>query len=189
MPKSKNYDCIDNYNVRYKEIPGCDFVYYVTEDGRVWSTTRKNGIERFMKLQTQDGYKSVGLTIGGKRVSKRVHRLVADAFIENPEKKPYINHKDGDRSNNHFENLEWCTQKENVNHAISVLGKWANSEKQKMAASKQGKSLRKLDFETAKKIREEYKLGCTSGNKLSKKYGLSKPCILKIIHNKSYKEP
>lgn len=183
------HDSIDNYNVQYKEIKGMDETYYITVDGRVWTNSRKNGIERFMKSHmTKDGYISIGLKENGKQKQFRVHRLVAQAFIPNPENKPYINHIDGDRTNNNISNLEWCTQKENVRHSINVLKHWSQSEKQSEASRKTGKMNRKLDFETAEKIRKEYRCGGISSIKLSQKYNLSKPCILRIIHNKSYKE-
>lgn len=157
MPVNKRYDSIINYGVMYKKLDGYDFDYYITADGRVWTDSRKNGIEHFMKQhKTKDGYMSVGL------------------------------YKDGDKSNNNVENLEWCTQKENVSHAITVLNHWSNTEKQLEAASIQGKKNRKLTMETARKIRKEYESGEGTSISLSKKYGLSKPCILKILHYKSY---
>lgn len=189
MSQDKKHDSIKNYGVIYKQIPGYDFDYYITTDGRVWTNQRKNGIERFMKFQVhKDNYLHVGLYQNGKQKIKRVHRLVAEAFIPNPDGKPYINHKDGNRQNNDVSNLEWCTQAENVRHSISVLGKWSNSDRQREKASEIGKKNRKLDMDTAKKIREEYASGSTSSLKLSRKYGLSKPCVLRILHNESYKE-
>ena len=65
-------------------------------------------------------YLSVYLTNGKKENTQRVHRLVAEAFIPNPEEKPMVNHIDGDKNNNSVENLEWCTSKENNNHAIKM---------------------------------------------------------------------
>ena len=64
-------------------------------------------------LNHNSGYLQVGVSIYGKRVTKLVHRLIAQAFIPNPEELPQINHKDSDRTNNNVSNLEWCTPKYN----------------------------------------------------------------------------
>lgn len=66
------------------------------------------------------GYYRIGLTNNGKQRLVFVHRLVAAAFISNPENKPYINHKDCNRLNNNVNNLEWCTQSENVRYAYAL---------------------------------------------------------------------
>lgn len=64
------------------------------------------------------GYYLVTLVHEGKRKNCFIHRLVATAFIDNPENKPMVNHIDGDKTNNHINNLEWCTAKENSVHAV-----------------------------------------------------------------------
>lgn len=170
-----------------KPINGYDGMYWITSSGKVWTNYHRNGLERFLNpIKRKDGYLYVNLNKNKKMKVYRVHRLVAEHFIDNPNSKPYVNHIDGTRTNNDVSNLEWCTQKENVHHAIYTLNKWSNSDKQRKSASKLGISKRKLTFETAEKIREEYQIGGTSSLKLSRKYGLSKPCILKILHRKSY---
>lgn len=87
--------------------------YLVFDDGRVWS----NKSNKFLKpAYTQSGYASVELfnDHGSKR--KLVHRLVAEAFLPNPQMLPQINHKDENPRNNHLNNLEWCTAKYNMHY-------------------------------------------------------------------------
>ena len=73
----------------------------------------------FLKGQiNKEGYKSVILCKNGKVKSFKVHRLVAEAFIPNPEGKPEVNHKDYNRSNNTDSNLEWMTRAENFNYSL-----------------------------------------------------------------------
>lgn len=109
-----------------KDIPGYEDKYAVTEDGRVWSYEKKvslpNGavrirLARFLKpsYRGKKGklYKVVELSY--KAFS--VHRLVAIVYIPNPHNYPQVNHKDGDKFNNHADNLEWCTQQQNSRHA------------------------------------------------------------------------
>ena len=76
-------------------------------------TYLKNGRILKQYLNHNSGYLQVGVSIDGKRVTKLVHRLIAQAFIPNPEELPQINHKDSDRTNNNVSNLEWCTPKYN----------------------------------------------------------------------------
>ena len=88
--------------------------YEVFEDGRVYSHFR----DRFLKIQhNRNGYCYVTLYRDRKPKMFFVHRLVAICFIENPENFPHINHKDGNKENNHWRNLEWCTPLQNNVHA------------------------------------------------------------------------
>lgn len=97
--------------------------YYVTDDGRVYSRNPyHNPAARIkqIKLRTDtNGYVSVILS--GQK-GRRVHRLVAEAFIPNPENKPCVNHKNGNKSDNRVENLEWVTKSENELHKYRHLG-------------------------------------------------------------------
>ena len=67
-----------------------------------------------------NGYYRVNMTLNGKSRLHSIHRLVALAFLENPENKPQVNHKFGDKENNQAENLEWATQPENARHAVAT---------------------------------------------------------------------
>lgn len=89
-------------------------VYQVSTLGRVISFTRKGS--RILKPFQKHGYLYVALTRNGKRNDFRVHRLVAEAFIPNPDNLPEVNHKDEDKTNNRVDNLEWITPKENANY-------------------------------------------------------------------------
>ena len=92
-----------------KEIDGYNGYYHIDELGNVYS------INCILKKQLINGYEVVFLAKNGVKTKKRVHKLVANAFIPNPENKPCIDHIDGNRSNNNVTNLRWCTIKENNN--------------------------------------------------------------------------
>jgi len=123
----------------WKDIKGFEGLYQVSNLGRVKSlereTIRKDGSklpikERILKPQKGLGYLRVALCKGsGKGKLFFVHRLVCEAFHENTENKPCVNHIDENKINNVASNLEWCTYKENLNHgtrnakAAKALGK------------------------------------------------------------------
>ena len=102
----------------WKPIKGYEGLYEVSNMGRVKSL--HYGKERIMSTpDDSSGYKRVKLT---KQITKgkQVHRLVAEAFIPNPMNLLVVNHLDGDKHNNCVSNLEWCSNKENTNHAIKT---------------------------------------------------------------------
>lgn len=128
---------------QWKPIKGYEGFYEISNFGRVKSIKRvvtsktKNGKpstkmlkERILSLQkSTNGYVQVGLSKEKEVRIYRVHRLVADAFIANPDNLPEVNHIDEDRTNNNADNLEWCTHEYNNNYG----NKPAKGEKNGMA--------------------------------------------------------
>lgn len=111
----------------WKSVAGYEGLYEVSNFGRVRALARtitdKNGRvsnikERMMKQPLSNtGYHHTALTKNKVLTTTNVHRLIAEAFIPNPDNKPCVNHIDGDKSNNSITNLEWVTHRENMEHA------------------------------------------------------------------------
>lgn len=89
--------------------------YYITEFGNVFNT-KSNTVLTW--CDNGNGYKYVAIKVDGKMKNKTIHRLVAETFIPNPNNLPQVNHKDGNKNNNHVSNLEWITARDNNQHAI-----------------------------------------------------------------------
>ena len=107
-----------NYVTRY------GYHYYATDDGHIYSEHLKRNISEYFD---KDGYKKVRLSNGdGSRKVFSVHRLILETFCPNPNSSNLqVNHIDGNKTNNCISNLEWCTCKENINHAYN-LGLYSN---------------------------------------------------------------
>lgn len=106
----------------WRDVVGYEGMYQVSSFGRVYSIARRCGYRsavngRFLKPSSRKGYLCYGLCKGGRKTEHCAHRLVAIAFIDNPENKPQINHIDNNPSNNNVKNLEWCTVYENSLHS------------------------------------------------------------------------
>jgi hypothetical protein len=101
-------------------IKGFEKKYSVTRDGCVFS--HFHGRKTMLKpLKNRGGYLFVNLFISNdKYQNRRIHRLVAEIFLKNPQNKETVNHIDGDKTNNKISNLEWNTMQENMKHAIST---------------------------------------------------------------------
>jgi hypothetical protein len=112
----------------WKPIRSYEDVYFVSDDG-ILARCFKNGKTTVVAQAINRGYKRVCLSKNNVRRNFSVHRLVAQAFIRNPSKKPCINHKDGNKFNNAVQNLEWSTYSENNAHAYRNGLKTASGEK------------------------------------------------------------
>ena len=111
----------------WKDIEGYENKYQISNLGNVksletWTGDKYIWREKILKNMVYgNGYYYVCLSKNGKVKKYKVNRLVAQAFIPNPDNKPFTNHIDGDKLNNNVDNLEWCTQSENMKHA-SMIG-------------------------------------------------------------------
>lgn len=133
------------------------------------------------KRYTKDGYIQYVLLRNGKSYTKRAHRLVAEAFIDNPENKETVNHVNGNKTDNYYKNLEWATKKEQMRHAYDL------GLKKPMQGNMNYNHI--LTEQQVIEIRKSYKphdkeFGMKA---LAKKYGVSEPTINRVVHNRSYK--
>lgn len=106
----------------WKTIEGYENKYLISNKGRVKSLYDKNGNYRKYIIQPRKKaiYLYVNLYKNGKCKTKKIHRLVAETFIPNPNNLHCVNHIDGNKHNNNVNNLEWCTYSENTNKAIEI---------------------------------------------------------------------
>lgn len=106
----------------WMDIPRFNGKYQISSFGRVKSLNyQKTGREQVLIPNTTGDYSYVNCSICGRVYCCKIHREVALAFVPNPDNKPYVNHKDGNKRNNRADNLEWVTAAENSAHAKYVL--------------------------------------------------------------------
>lgn len=114
----KYFEAQENENIDDLDIPSMKSVdgfpnYLIAKEGKVYSKSHK----KYLKATTnKDGYQMVYLQENSKQTEFSIHRLVAISFIPNPENKGYVNHKNGNKLDNHVNNLEWTTNSENIKH-------------------------------------------------------------------------
>ena len=110
----------------FKSIKEYEGLYEVNELGEVYSCERITSDGKHLQRKQltgghfSNGYRFVCLRKDGVNKNHSVHRLVAEAFIPNPLNLSDVNHKDGNKQNNHVSNLEWCTRSENLKHAVDI---------------------------------------------------------------------
>jgi hypothetical protein len=176
----------------WKPIAGLEAFYEVSDTGRVKRLKRlvwNNLSRKYIPLKEcilpgckdDDGYLRINLRMRpGVWARVRIHRLIAEAFIENPGKKPVVNHKDGNKTNNHKDNLQWTTILENIRHAHGkedLIGateynpKWQKKNKK----IKEGDRLR---------IKEMINAGLTT-KQVAAIFKISHPYVSAIYHNRA----
>lgn len=175
----------------WEDIKGYEGLYQISNLGKVKSLARKRYCgHKYSKPQLRKGrilkqhydylgYKRVRLSKNQKTKTLTLHRLLAINFIENPYNKPNINHIDGDKSNNDLNNLEWCTQKENVQHSYELgLSKARKGEDNNKS---------KLKVKDVKEIRRLHKQKMTQTD-IAKMFDVSIANISEIVNFKTWKE-
>lgn len=162
-----------------KNVVGYEGLYVVDENGNVFSVL-SNRYKKPIKMAS--GYLYVHLHNGdGKGKLKRIHRIVAEAYLDNPCNYTQVNHKNGNKQDNHVNNLEWCSNVQNMQHAIKH-GLFKTAGENNPSA--------KLNWEQVIEIRKEYiyrdKQHGTRA--LAKKYGVTNVMIGKIVRGECWKE-
>jgi len=176
----------------WRDIKGYEGVYQASDLGRIrsldkirrkWNHQGKRDVDylykgRVLKSNICNIYLYVCLMHKGVKKSRSVHRLIAKTFVDNPNNKPNVNHIDFNHYNNSSNNLEWCTQYENIQHTKKHgRSRYANGEDQ-------GKT--RLTKEDVIKIRCMSKEGVSQG-KIASMYKMSRSGICNIISKKSWK--
>lgn len=160
-------------NVILFDVPNFVGLYSVTSDGQVFSWKHKI----FLKPQKQqNGYLTVNLYKDKKVKTISIHRIVAEVFCQNPNGKPIVNHKNLNKQDNRSINLEWCTHRENLQHACDNGIRNGESN---------GNS--KLTKEQVIDIRSKYQFRKYTYDKLSIEYGVQKNYIARIVNKKVWK--
>lgn len=178
----------------WKDIEGYEGLYQVSSLGKVRSLNRKvrhssgNSMrvlvgKEILTFNAGAGYLCVSLCKKGTIVRKYVHHLVSAAFLETQNNKKEINHKNGIKTDNKVENLEWCTHGENQKHS------WKTGLRKKLTWGKRGEKNynSKLTKEQVLEIREKYVPKKYSLRRLAREYGVSNSQITRIIDQTSWR--
>ena len=155
-----------------------DTNYYITDNGEVYSN-KPSGLKKLTIRLKKDGYYTIGLNFNGIRKFFRVHRLVAECYLDNHKGLQQVNHLNGIKTDNRVENLEWVNQSQNINHGYKN-GLIPSGEKSHMS------KLKKVDIDFIRK-NYEYKSKLYNSKTLGKMFGVGHAQILRIVKNKLWK--
>lgn len=162
-------------NLIWKDLPGFVGRYRVSENGGVLSIFRY--ISKLLKpFLSHKGYLSVHLSLNGRARWESIHRLVAQAFLENNNGLPEVNHKDGNKLNNHYFNLEWISTKDHLVHTrvLKLFNRGLKAEKNRSVS---------LDWRKVKHIRNTYIKGEITLSDLAKRFGIGISTVSRVVKN------
>lgn len=154
--------------------------YLVSNHGRVKNIKRGNVLK---PRPNPSGRMQIQLYRDGAGKNYSLHRVVAKSFISNPENKPQVNHKDGDPSNNHASNLEWCTQSENMIHAYkNGLNHFSEKQRKEVSKAKRGENHHnsKLSKRDVLKIRRLSESGDYTQDEIAQQYSVDQSIVSRI---------
>jgi len=165
----------------WKDVVGYEDLFLVSSSGEIFSKRTKKILKQH---NTKAGYLCLSTRIGGRKgkcVLLRVHRLVAEAFLSNPEDKPFVNHKNGRKDDNNFLNLEWVTSQENAQHA------WDFELNTKLFGENNPNSKLTSEQILFAKTNSKEKGGTYSYRKLGKLFNVKHTTISKAVRGESYR--
>ena len=154
----------------WKDVLGFEGLYRVSNKGNIFSVERRDSLGRkiggriIRPRYDKDGYLIINLYKDGKSKTKKVHRLVTEAFIPNPKKLPEVNHRDEIKANNELSNLEWCDTRYNSNYGT----------KNERIAQKLSKKVKAVNVETGEVV--EFNSTQEAGRKGYDNTAVSKSC-------------
>lgn len=161
-------------NVIWKQIPNYP-LYVCSSDGKIKNIKRQKLLK---PTSDKNGYLKVILCKDNKHKNIAVHRVVAMVFLKNPHNLPQVNHKDGNKTNNTVSNLEWCSNYDNIQHAIK------NGLIKVKCEDNPNAKLKKSDILN---IRERFSAGTYNKSELARLFGVSTTLIRYIIEEKNWR--
>jgi len=164
---------------KWKWIDGFEGLYKISNSGKIKSY-HKSETGKILSTKNRSGYENITLIKNLKHFYEKVHRLVAKTFIPNPENKPQVNHIDCNKHNNHVNNLEWVTPKENMQHAIKNKPEMVEG---MLNYNKYEKPKKVQQYSMEGKLINEY-VNCKEAGKET---GICSRNILQVANQKEYK--
>ena len=163
-----------------KDIPDYEGIYQASSIGRIKTLIgRYRGVEYLKEGCSHNGYLMVTLVKEKKRTTRRVHQVIAQLFVPNPNNYPCVNHKDCDKTNNRPENLEWCTIPMNNLHA---------KENGKILKGFGIHPRRKYPDEFISEIKNKYIPYVYGISDIMRDYGLTKGAVIHLTSKRNYPE-